>query len=117
MKIKVLFAGICFCFVAQFSYGQSQTQVLKESTLIVVSSHPDLNAQRAKLDSKQFEISQAVSSSRAQMNKLNEEFRVLKEEYCRLLSAELEKTTDTQLRTQLQDEIMRYSEATNSQTR
>ncbi len=117
MKIKLLFTGLCLCSVAHFSYGQTETQALKEPTPIVVSSNPVLNAQRAKLDSKQFEINQAVSSSRAQMNKLTEEFRVLKEEYRRLLSAELEKTTDAQLRTQLQEEMTRYSETTNSQTR
>lgn len=117
MKIKVLFAGFCLCLAAQFSYGQSQTQILKKPTPIVVSSHPDLNAQRAKLDSKQVEIDQAVSASRAQMSKLNEEFRVLKEEYCRLLSTELEKTTYAQLRIQLQEEITRYSTGSNTQTR
>ncbi len=117
MKIKVLFAGFGLCLAAQFSYGQSQAQVLKEPTPIVVSSHPDLNAHRAKLDSKQFEINQAISSSRAQMSKLNEEFHVLKEEYCSLLSMELEKTTDVQWRTQLQEEIIRYSTRSNTQTR
>ena len=116
MKIKVLFAGFCFCFTAQFSYGQTETQTLKEPIPVAVSANPVLNAQRAKLDSKQFEINQAVSSSRAQMNKLTEEFRVLKEEYRRLLSAELEKTMDMQLKAQLQEEITRYL-VTNSQTR
>lgn len=116
MKIKVLFAGLCFCFAAQFSYGQAEVQVLKEPIPIVVSSHPDLNAQRAKLDLKQTEINQAVTSSRAQMSKLNEEFRVLKEEYVRLLSTELGKTTETQMKAQLQEEIIRYTVA-NPQTR
>lgn len=118
MKIKLLFTGLCLCSVAHFSYGQAaETQALKEPTPIVISSNPVLNAQRAKLDSKQFEINQAVTSSRAQMSKLNEEFRMLKEEYRGLLSAELEKTTDAQLRAQLKEEIALYSETTSSQTR
>lgn len=115
MKKKLLFIGLCVCSFADFSYGQSQTTSLKESTPIVVSSHPELNAQRAKLDAKQTEINQSVS--RGQVSKLNDEFRVLKEEYVRLLKVELEKTTDAQLRTQLQEEITRYSEAANPQTR
>ncbi len=117
MKIKLLFTGLCLCSVAHFSYGQAETQALKEPTPIVVSSNPILNAQRAKLDSKQYEINRAISTSRAQVSKLNEEFRTLKEEYRGLLSAELEKTADAQLRVQLQEEIARYSEATNSQSR
>jgi hypothetical protein len=117
MNKKLLIIGIFTSSLSYLSYGQSQSQTLKEPTPIVVSSHPALNAQRAKLDSKQTEINQAVSVSRAQVAKLNDEFRVLKEEYIRLLKAELEKTTDLQLRTQLQEEITRYSEVTNSQTR
>ncbi|MNK01924.1 hypothetical protein D3C87_197380 [compost metagenome] len=116
MKIKLLFTGLCFCSLSYLSYGQSQTQASKESTPVVVSSHPDLSAQRAKLDSKQAEINQATATSRAQVSKLNDEFRVLKEAYVRLLSTELEKTTDVQLRTQLQGEIARYSQAANPQT-
>lgn len=117
MKKKLLFIGLCVCSFANASFGQSQTTSLKESTPIVVSSHPELSAQRAKLDSKQAEINQAVSTSRAQVSKLNDEFRVLKEEYVRLLKTELEKTTDAQLRTQLQEEITRYETVTNPQTR
>lgn len=117
MKRKVLFIGFCVCSLAHFSYGQSPKNTLKESTPIVVSSHPELSAQRAKLDSKEVEINQAVTSSRAQMSKLNEEFRVLKEEYIRLLKVESDKTADVQLKAQLQEEIARYSHVTNSQTR
>ncbi|WP_343630985.1 hypothetical protein [Fluviicola sp.] len=117
MKIKLLFTGLCLCSAVSFSYGQSQTQALKESTPIVVSSHPQLNAQRVKLDSKQTEINQAATSSRAHMNQLNEEFRVLKEEYLGMLRVELEKTTETQLKAQLQEEITRYSQVANAQTR
>lgn len=117
MKKKLLFIGLCVCSFADLSYGQSQTTSLKESTPIVVSSHPALSAQRAKLDSKQAEINQAATSSRAQMSKLNEEFHVLKEEYVQLLKVELEKTTDAQLKEQLQGEITRYAQAVNSQTR
>lgn len=117
MKKKLLFIGLCVCSLAHFSYGQSQTNSLKESTPIVFSSHPELSAQRAKLDSKQAEINQATSTSRAQISKLNDELGVLKEEYVRLLKIELQKTTDAQLRNQLQEEITRYSEVTNPQTR
>ncbi|WP_343630981.1 hypothetical protein [Fluviicola sp.] len=99
------------------SYGQTQTHASKEPTPLVVSSNPGLNAQRSKLDSKQAEINQAVTSSRTQMSKLNDEFRILKEEYVRLLQAEMDKATDTQLKAQLQQEITRYSETTNSQSR
>ena len=116
MKKKLLFVGLCVCSLANFSYGQSQTNS-KESTPVVVSSHPELSAQRSKLDSKQADINQAVTSSRAQAAKLHDEFRVLKEEYVRLLKVELEKTTDAPLKTQLQEEITRYSEVSNSQTR
>src|SRR3954452_7934673 len=98
MKIRLLLTGLCFCSISYLSYGQSQTQTLKESTPVVVSSHPDLSAQRAKLDSKQAEINQATSTSRAQVSKLNDEFRVLKEEYVRLLSMEMEKTADASMR-------------------
>jgi hypothetical protein len=115
MKIKLLFTGLCLCTAVHFSYGQTQTIALKESAPLAVSSNPGLSAHRTKLDAKQAEINQAVTSSRAQMSKLNDEFRVLKEEYLRLLSTELEKTTKTQLKTQLQEEITRYSVA-NSQT-
>ena len=117
MKKKLLFIGLCVCSFADFSYGQSQANTLKESTPIVVSSHPELTAQRAKTDAKQAEINQTVSSSRAQVSKLNDELRVLKEEYVRLLKVEWEKTTDAQSRTQLQEEITRYSEVSNPQTR
>ena len=117
MKIKLLFTGLCFCFAAHYSYGQSQTQALKDPIPIVVSSHPDLNVQRMKLDAKQAEINQAVSSSRAQMSKLNDEFLALKQEYVRLLSAEMEKTAEAELKVQLQEEITRYSGVANSTTR
>lgn len=117
MRIKLLFMACCFCSLSYVSYGQNQIQTLKEPTPVVVSSHPDLSAQRAKLDSKQAEINRATSTSRAQVSQLNDEFRVLKEEYVRLLSMELEKTADASLRTQLQEEITRFSEAANSQTR
>lgn len=114
MKKKVLFIGLCVCSFAGSSYAQSQTSQ-KESTPVVVSSHPELNVQRAKIDAKQAEINQAVS--RGQVSKLNDELRVLKEEYVRLLKGESEKTTDAQLKKQLQEEITRYSEAANPQTR
>lgn len=117
MKKKLLFIGLCVCSFANFSFGQSQTTSLKESAPIVVSSHPELNAHRAKVDSKQAEINQAVSTSRAQVSKLNDELKALKEEYVRLLNVAFEKTTDAQLRTQLQEEITRYSQAANPQTR
>lgn len=117
MKKKLLFIGLCVCSLAHVSFGQSQTNSLKQSTPVVVSSHPQLSAQRAKLDSKQTEIDQAVSTSRAQVSKLNDELHVLKEEYVRLLKAEFEKTTDAQLRTQLQEEITRYETLANPQTR
>ncbi len=117
MKKKLLFIGLFMCSLSFVSYGQSQTKTQKESTPIVVSSHPDLSTQRAKLDSKQAEINQSTATSRAQMSKLNDEFRVLKEEYLRLLKVELEKTSDEQLKGQLQEEITRYSEVTNPQTR
>ena len=116
MKTKLLFIGICFCSLSHLSYGQTQNQAWKESTSVAVSSNPELNAQRAKLDSKQAEINQATSTSRAHVSKLNDELRALKEEYVRLLSIELEKTADASLRTQLQEEITRYMEVTNSQT-
>ena len=115
MKIKLLFTGLCLCSAVHFSYGQSQTQALKESTLIVVSSHPELNTQRAKIEAKESEI--AAAASRAQVSKLKDELRALKEEYVGLLSAELKKTRETQLKAQLQEEITRYSEVTNPQTR
>ncbi|MNO02663.1 hypothetical protein D3C81_2231330 [compost metagenome] len=51
------------------------------------------------------------------MGQLNEEFRVLKEEYLQMLSMELEKTKDSQLIIQLKEEIAHYSQTTNSQTR
>jgi hypothetical protein len=117
MKIKLLFTGLCFCSISYLSYGQTQTLASKEPTPVVVSSNPGLSAQRAKLDSKEAEINQAVTSSRAQMTKLNDEFRALKEEYVRLLSAQLEKTTEAQSKAQLQEEITRYSEVANSPTR
>lgn len=117
MRKKLLFIGLLFCSLSFMSYGQSQTKTQKESTPIVVSSHADLSAQRAKLDSKQAEINQSTATSRAQVSKLNDEFRVLKEEYLRLLQVELVKTTDAQLKDQLQAEITRYSDVTNPQTR
>jgi hypothetical protein len=117
MKRKVLFIGFCLCSLAHSSYGQSQKNTLKEPAPVVVSSHPELSAQRAKLDSKEAEINQAVTSSRAQMIKLNEEFRVLKEEYIQLLKVESDKTADAQLKAQLQEEIARYSQAANPQIR
>lgn len=117
MKIKLLLTGLCVCSLSYMSYGQSQTQALRESTPVVILSNPDLSAHRAKLDSKQTEINQATSASRAQWNQLNEEFRVLKEEYVHLLSTTLEKTTDASMRTQLQEEITRYTPVANSQTR
>lgn len=115
MKRKVLFIGVCLCSLAHSSYGQSQTNTLKESTPVVVSLHPELSAQRARIEEKQSEI--AIAASRAQVSKCNDELRFLKEEYVRLLSAELEKTTETQLKTQLQEEIMRYSEVVNPKIR
>lgn len=117
MKIKLLLTGLCFCSLSYVGYGQNQTQALKEPVPLVVSSNPDLSAHRTKLDSKQAEINQSVSSSRAQANKLNDELRLLKEEYVRLLSTALEKTADVQLRAQLQQEITRYTAGANSQTR
>ncbi|WP_341908080.1 hypothetical protein [Fluviicola taffensis] len=117
MKKKLLFIGLFTSSLSFLSFGQSPIKTPKESTPIVVSSHADLNAQRAKLDSKQAEINQSTASSRAQVSKLNDEFRVLKEEYLRLLKVELEKTTDAQLKGQLQAEITRYSEGSNPQTR
>lgn len=117
MKIKLLFTGLCFCGVASFSYGQSTIQTLKEPVPVVVSSHPDLQAQRTKLDAKQTEINQAVTTSRAQVSKLNDELRVLKQEYVRLLTVYSEKTTDTETKNQLQQEMARYAETTNPQTR
>ena len=115
MKRKVLFIGFFLCSLAHSSYGQSQTNMLKESTPVVVSSHPELNTQRAKIEAKQSEI--AAAASRAQVSKCNDELHFLKAEYVRLLSAELEKTTEAQLKTQLQEEIARYSEVVNPQTR
>ncbi|MNK01926.1 hypothetical protein D3C87_197400 [compost metagenome] len=117
MKIKLLFTGLCFCSLSYMGYGQAQTQALKESTPVIISSNPDLKTQFTKLDAKQVEIDQAKTVSRAQMGKLNDEFRVLKEEYVRLLSTELQKTTDAQLKAQLQQEITRYSDVKTSQTR
>jgi hypothetical protein len=117
MKKKLLFIGLFMCSLSLSSYGQSQTNTQKESTPIVVSSNEVLSAQRAKLDSKQAEINQSTTTSRAQVSKLNDEFRALKEEYLRLLKVELEKTTDAQLKGQLQEEIERYSDIANSQTR
>lgn len=116
MKKKLLFFGFLFCSLSFKSYGQSQTNTQKESTPIVVSSHAGLSAQRAKLDSKQAEINRSTATSRAQLSKLNDEFRVLKEEYLRLLQVELGKTTEAQLKDQLQAEITRYSDVTNPQT-
>ena len=55
MKKKLLFIGLCVCSLAHVSFGQSQTNSLKQSTPVVVSSHPQLSAQRVKLDSKQTE--------------------------------------------------------------
>jgi len=117
MKIKLLFTGLCLLLAAHFSYGQSRNQALKEPVPAVVSSHPDLNAQRTSLDAKQKEINHSLNTSRAQVSKLNDELRVLKQEYLRLLKKELEKTSDVQVKSQLQEEISRYSEVTNPQTR
>lgn len=117
MKIKLLFTGLCLCSLSYVGYGQSQTHALKEPVPVVVSSNPDLNAHRSRVDSKQAEVNQAVSVSRTQSNKLNDELRVLKEEYVRLLSAAMDKTADTSMRAQLQEEITRYATVTHSQTR
>lgn len=114
MKIKLLFMALCFCSFSYLSYGQTQT--LPEPAPVAISSNPTLNAQRVKLDSKQAEISRATSTSRVQVSKLNDEFAALKEAYVRSLSIELEKAADASTRTQLQEEIKRYS-AANPQTR
>lgn len=114
MKKSLLFIGLCLSSFANFSFGQSQV-TSKEPVPAVVLSHPELNTQRAKVEAKQSEIT--VAASRAQVSKCNDELRFLKEEYVRLLSAEFERTTETQLKTQLQEEIVRYSEAVNPKTR
>lgn len=115
MKTKLLFIGGCVCLLTQLSYGQSQTNLLKETTL-TASLPVELNTQRAKLEAKQAEIDQSVATSRAQVNKLNDEFRVLKEEYLRLLSIELAETSDVHVKEQLQREITRYTQVANSST-
>ena len=71
MKIKLLFTGLCFCSLSYLSYGQAQNQAFKETIPVVISSNPDLSANRAKLDSKQVEINQATTTSRAQVRILN----------------------------------------------
>ncbi len=115
MKTKLLFIGGCVCLFTQLSYGQSQTNLLKETTL-TASLPVELNTQRAKLEAKQAEIDQSVATSRAQVNKLNDEFSVLKEEYLRLLSIELAETSDVHVKEQLQREITRYTQVANSST-
>lgn len=117
MRKKLLFIGLFLSSLSFSSFGQSQTNQSKESTPVFVSSHPNLSAQRAKLDSKEAEINQSTATSRGQLNRLNDEFRVLKEEYLQLLQVELSKTTDEQLKGQLQQEITSYSKVTDPQTR
>lgn len=115
MKIKLLFIGGCVCLFTQLSYGQSQTNLLKEP-MLTTSLPAELNTQRAKLEAKQAEIDHSVATSRGQANKLNDEFSVLKEEYLRLLSIELAETSDVQVKEQLQREITRYTQVANSST-
>ncbi|WP_300662744.1 hypothetical protein [Fluviicola sp.] len=117
MRKKLLFVALCLMTTVPFGYGQAQTKKSGKTTGLVVSSNSDLSAQKAKLEAKEQQIKEAVNSSRAVVGQLNEEFRILKEEYLQMLSVELEKTTDSQLITQLKEEVARYSQTTNSQTR
>lgn len=117
MRKKLLFVALCLTTTVPFGYGQTQTKTAGKTTSLVVSSNSDLGAQKAKLEAKEQQIKEAANSSRAVMGQLNEEFRVLKEEYLQMLAVELEKTTDSQLIIQLKEEVARYSQTTNSQTR
>lgn len=117
MRKKLLFVALCLMATASFGYGQTQTKTSGKTTGLVVSSDSGLSAQKAKLEAKEKQMKEAANSSRAVMSQLNEEFRVLKEEYLQMLSVELEKTTDSQLIIQLKEEVARYSQTTNSQTR
>lgn len=117
MRKKLLFVALCLTATVPFSYGQAQTKNSGKTTTLVVTSNSDLSAQKAKLNAKEQQIKEAANSSRAVIGQLNEEFRVLKEEYLQMLSVELEKTKDSQLIIQLKEEIAHYSQTTNSQTR
>jgi len=112
MRRTLLLCSVCL--LTLFSNAQNQTVA---TTTITEFSNPALNSQEIKIKEKENQITAATTSSRAQMNILNEELRALKEEYVKMLSSELEKTTDAQLRIELQEEISRYSAPTNTQTR
>ncbi|WP_343748096.1 hypothetical protein [Fluviicola sp.] len=117
MKRHLLFVGLFLATTVSITYGQNQTKNLSEPVPFVVSSNSGLSAQRAKLDAKENQMKEAATASRAVMNQLNEEFRVLKEEYLKMLSSEMQKTTDSQLLTQLKEEAARYSQTTGTLTR
>lgn len=88
---------------------QSSNQSVSATTIVVESLNPSLHAQRVKIEEKQKEILASANSSKAQALKLNEELRLLKEEYVRMLRAELAKTTDEAVKTELQNEISKNS--------
>lgn len=112
MRRTLLMCSVCLLTL----FGNAQSQTVTETT-ITEFSNPVLTSQEAKIKEKENQISAAATSSRAQMNVLNEELRTLKEEYVKMLSAELEKTTDAQLRNELQEEISRYSATSNTPNR
>lgn len=118
MKRYLLFVGLFLATTVSITYGQNQTKNLSEPVPFAVSANPELSAQRARLDAKENQMKAAVNASRSVMNQLNEEFRVLKEAYLGMLSTELQKTTDSQLITQLKEEMARYNQVAGTpQTR
>jgi vacuolar-type H+-ATPase subunit I/STV1 len=117
IKKQALLTGFMLSSLTFYSFGQSQTTAPKETIPTVVSSNTSLSAQRAKIEAKQTQISQSISTSRAQMNELNVELNALKEEYLRMLKLELEKTADEKVKEQLQAEITRFSTQNKAQIR
>lgn len=114
MKKQLLLVGLFLGTTISISYGQNQVKNLSEPVPFVVSSNSGLSAQRAKLDAKEKQMKEAAAASRSVMNQLTDEFSVLREAYLKMLSAELQKTTDAQLIAQLQSEVARYNQETGA---
>lgn len=108
MKRSLLIIGLCLVSLAHQSYGQTQASS-KESVPVAVSANAELSQKRAELDAKQSQINQSTTSSRAQMNQLNEELHLMKDDYIQLLVVESEKTTNEQMKAELKEEIARFS--------
>ncbi|MDH4473030.1 MAG: hypothetical protein QE487_10530 [Fluviicola sp.] len=105
MKKRLLLVGLVLSCFTMTAYGQQQSEG-RHVAPQAVSAIPSLKTQAEKINQKELQVQQAVTSSRGQLAQFKQELTVLQNDYKNLLAKEIATCSVDHVRSELETELL-----------